>query len=222
MRSTLWIVLAAAAIASPSLAQETPRARAERVLPPPLFAEVSTLAAELQGSGISEEPLFAKALEGAAKRVPQERLVPAVREYALRLRSAREALGPTADVPLLVAGADALQRGVPLGSLRSLPNDRPRSPMALLVLAELVESGVPVDRALEMVREAMAQRAMDGRMLDASARVRMLIRQGVPPRDAVERVRAMLRDARGRAGPALPPGSEPINRNRPRVRSRGG
>ena len=81
--------------------------------------------------------------------------------------------------------------------------------MALLVLAELVESGVPADRALEMVREAIAQRARDGRMLDASARVRMLIRQGVPPRDAVERVRAMLRDA-GRVGPALPPGSEPV------------
>jgi pilus assembly protein TadC len=85
--------------------------------------------------------------------------------------------------------------------------------MALLVLAELVESGVPVDRALDMVRDAMAQRARDQRMLDASARVRMLIRQGVLPRDAVERVRAMLRDAGG-VGPALPPGSEPVRPRR--------
>jgi hypothetical protein len=180
-----------------------------------VFEELSSLAASVEGSGIPEEPLFAKALEGAAKRVPRDRLVPAVREYAGRLRLSREALGVDADVPLLVAGADALQRGVAASALRDLPRDRPRSPMALLVLAELVESGVPVDRALDMVRDAMTQRARDQRMLDASARVRMLIRQGMPPRDAVERVRAMLRDA-GAVGPALPPGSEPIRRDRAR------
>ena len=112
----------------------------------------------------------------------------------------------------LVAGADALQRGVTPRALRDLPRDRPRTPMALLVLAELVESGVPADRALDIVRDAMAERRGQ-RMLDASARVRMLIRQGVPPRDAVERVRAMLRDAGG-VGPALPPGSEPVRPRR--------
>lgn len=90
--------------------------------------------------------------------------------------------------------------------------------MALLVLAELVESGVPVDRALAVVREAMAQRARDDRMLDVSARVRMLIRQGVAPRDAIERVRALMRDG-ARIGPAFPPGSEPITRDRPRTRN---
>ena len=79
-------------------------------------------------------------------------------------------------------------------------------------VAELVESGVPADRALDIVRDAMAERRGQ-RMLDASARVRMLIRQGVPPRDAVERVRAMLRDAGG-VGPALPPGSEPVRPRR--------
>jgi hypothetical protein len=203
------LLLVTALAASGASAQETARARAERTLPAPVFEELSGLAASVEGSGIPEEPLFAKALEGAAKRVPQDRLVPAVREYAGRLRLSRDALGVDADVPLLVAGADALQRGVAASALRDLPRDRPRSPMALLVLAELVESGVPVDRALDMVRDAMAQRVRDQRMLDASARVRMLIRQGMLPRDAVERVRAMLRDA-GRAGPALPPGSEPV------------
>jgi hypothetical protein len=209
----MGILLAAVLAVSPAGAQESARARAERTLPAPVFQEVATLASDLEAAGIPEEPLFAKALEGAAKRVPQDRLVPAVREYAGRLGQSREALGPEADIPLLVAGADAIRRGVAASTLRELPRDRPRTPMALLVLAELVESGVPVDRALEMVREAMAQRSRDERMLDASARVRMLIRQGVAPRDAVERVRAMLRDAR-RFGPALPPGSEPVRTRR--------
>ncbi|MGE0158796.1 MAG: type II secretion system F family protein [Gemmatimonadales bacterium] len=215
MRTSPWILLALTALsAAGATAQESARARAERTLPTPVFEELSALATSVEPSGIPEEPLFAKALEGAAKQVPPERLVPAVREYAGRLRVSRESLGADADVPLLVAGADALQRGVAPSALRGLPRDRPRSPMALLVLAELVESGVPVDRALDIVRDAMAQRSRDERMLDASARVRALIRQGVAPRDAVERVRAMLRNA-GRAGPALPPGSEPV---RPRGR----
>jgi hypothetical protein len=209
----LWTLIAASAlVASPAAAQETARERAQRTLPAPVFQELSTLAANVVASGIPEEPIFAKALEGAVKRVPPDRLMPAVREYTGRLTQSRDALGADADVPLLVAGADAIRRGVAASTLRELPRDRPRSPMALLVLAELVESGVPADRALAIVRETMAERR-DERMLDASARVRMLIRQGVPPRDAVERVRAMLRAARN-GGPALPPGSEPVVRPR--------
>jgi hypothetical protein len=219
MRRTTWILLTAVALAAPALgAQETARERARRTLAAPVFTDLSALAADMQTRGIPEEPLFAKALEGAAKRVPPERLVPAVRDYAGRLGQARDALGQDAGVPLLVAGADALQRGVPANTLRSLPTDRPRSPMALLVLAELVESGVPADRALAIVREVMAQRVRDERMLDASARVRMLIRQGVAPRDAVEQVRAMLRNRAGSVGPAVPPGSQPLTRERRRPR----
>jgi hypothetical protein len=217
MKRSLLILLAGSALAAAdAAAQETARERAQRTLPEPVFQELATLAASVEASGIPEEPIFAKALEGAVKRVPRDRLVPAVREYTGRLSQSREALGADADVPLLVAGADAIQRGVAASTLRELPRDRPRSPMALLVLAELVESGVPADRALMIVREALAERR-DDRMLDASARVRMLIRQGVPPRDAVERVRAMLRNA-GNVGPALPPGSEPNRRDRPRPR----
>jgi hypothetical protein len=218
MKRETWIMVALGALAAAAVgAQETPRERAQRLLPPAVFEELSTLASSVEPSGIPPGPLFAKALEGAAKRVPPERLVPAVREYAGRLGEARDALGPTAGVPLLVAGADALQRGVSPSTLRSIPADRPRSPMALLMLAELVESGVPVDRALAVVREAMAQRARDERMLDVSARVRLLIRQGVAPRDALERARMLLREG-GNVGPALPPGSEPITRDRPRLR----
>src|SRR5688572_856534 len=127
MKRIVWIVLATSALAAPAVgAQETARDRAQRTLAPTVFADLSTLAAGVEASGIPEEPLFAKALEGAAKRVPQDRLVPAVREYAARLGQAREALGPDANVPLLVAGADAIQRGVSTTTLRSLPTDRPR------------------------------------------------------------------------------------------------
>lgn len=221
MRRTAVTLIVAVALAAAGVgAQETARQRAQRTLDPAVYQDLAALAASVSGSGIPEEPLFVKALEGSAKRVPPDRLVPAVRDYAGRLGQARGALGPGADIPLLVAGADALQRGVSTSALRSLPTDRPRTPMALLVLAELVESGVPADRALEIVREAMAQRARDDRMLDISARVRMLIRQGVAPRDAVERARALLRERAGSFGPPVPPGSEPVTRDRQRTGNR--
>ncbi|MDX1492848.1 MAG: hypothetical protein R3253_02150 [Longimicrobiales bacterium] len=197
--------------ASDRTVMETARARAERTLPPDVFQELTRLSAEMEASGVPAEPLFAKALEGAAKRVPPDRLVPAVRVHAGRLAMAREALGPGADAPLLVAGADALQRGVPADALRSLPRDRPRSPVALLVLAELMESGVPTDRALDTVRQAMQQRTQDARMLDIPARVRRLVRDGVPPREAIDRVRRMMRrDRGGMVGPHLPVGDQPL------------
>lgn len=188
-------------------AAESARARAQRTLPAEVFAELAQLSAEMEATGVPGEPLFAKALEGAVKRVPPDRLVAGVRAHAGRLQMAREALGPGANAPLLVAGADALQRGVPADALRSLPSDRPRSPVALLVLAELMESGVPTDRALETVQQAMRQRIQDRRMLDIPARVRRLVRDGVPPREAIDRVRRMMRrDRGGMVGPHLPVG----------------
>jgi hypothetical protein len=203
-------------------AQETARARAERALPADVFEGLTVLAADMSAAGIPEEPLFNKALEGMAKRVPPDRLLPAVRSYAVRLGDARTALGPNAGVPLLVAGADALQRGVSPEALRSIPSDRPRSPVALLVLAELVESGVPPDRAIAILRQAMEQRTQDAGMLDIASRVRRLIRQGVPPQEAIDRVRRALQRDRGRVGPPVPPGSEPTTSDRLRRRRAGG
>ena len=190
-------------------AQDGARERARQTLPPAVYESLSSLADELVDEGITSEPLFNKALEGVAKRVSPDRLVPAVRIYADRLGSARRALGPTAGVPLLVAGADAIQRGVPVAALESLPADRPRSAVALLVLAELHESGVPTERALAVLRQALDQRTDESRMLDITTRVRRLIRDGVPPDEAVDRVRRTLRRDRGRVGPPVPPGSEP-------------
>ena len=79
--------------------------------------------------------------------------------------------------------------------------------MAVLVLAELLESGVPTDRALAILRQAMEQRTQDTRMLDIAARVRRLIRDGVPPHEAVDRVRRALQRDRAGVGPPVPPGS---------------
>ena len=135
--------------------------------------------------------------------------------FAGRLRVARGAFGPEATGPLLVAGADALQRGVGAEALRGLGEQPGRSPMAVLVLAELVETGVPAERALGLVREAMQRRAREQQMLGLPAQVRRLMQQGRSPQEAVEQVRrALARGRGGGVGPPVPPGSEPVTRQR--------
>ncbi len=192
-------------------AQDAAQARAQSALPPEVYRGLSTLATELASDGIPSGPLYAKALEGMAKGVPMDMLLPAVRSYGGRLGQARGALGPGATTPLLVAAVDAMQRGVPADALSRLPNDRPRSPVAILVLADLIEDGVPHDRAIQVLRQSMDQRLQDDRMLRIPARVRRLIRDGVPPHEAIERVRrALRRDRGGHFGPAIPLGDQSI------------
>ena len=98
-RIALTLLFVVALAANGLTAQESARARAQRTLPPDVFAGVAALANEMADLDIPDGPLFNKALEGTAKRVPAERLLPAIRAYADRLGQARTAFGPAASVP---------------------------------------------------------------------------------------------------------------------------
>ncbi len=224
MKQTLWL-LALLLVWNPwgAGAQERVRDRAREALPENVFQGLEALAQEGARNGIPTDPLFSKALEGLAKRVPADRILPAVTAYAQRLEEARGAFGPTGGEPLIVAGADALQRGVGVEALRQLGREGQvgqgqgpgPSPMAVLVLADLVEAGVPTDRALGLVHEALQQRTREQEMLGLTGQVRRLMRQGQSPQEAAEQVRRALR--RGRGGgmsPPVPPGSEPVTSGR--------
>ena len=223
----LALMIFLAASTGPLWAQETARSRAQEVLPAQVFQGVEALASQVAQEGIPSEALYNKALEGMAKRVPPDRLLPAISRYAGQLRQAREAFGSAGTGPLLVAGADALQRGVELEVLRRFGQGEEEgpgpSPMAVLVLADLVEAGVPADRALGVLQEAMRMRTQEQQMLGISARVRQLMRQGQSPQDAAEQVRRSLQRGRrgGGVGPPVPPGSEPSTPGR-RQTGRGG
>lgn len=203
-------------------AQETARERARGALPEDVFSGLEALAQEAARAGIPTDPLFSKALEGMAKRVPADRILPVVTAYSHRLQEARGAFGPGVGEPVVVAGADALQRGVGVTDLRRLGQEgseggqgRGPSPMAVLVLADLVEAGVPADRALGVVHEALQQRTREQEMLGLTSQVRRLMRQGQSPQEAAEQVRRALQ--RGRGGgmvPPVAPGSEPVTSGR--------
>lgn len=212
----------ATGLLAPLAAQETARTRARDALPPAVFQELERLGSEMESQGIPAELLFNKALEGMAKRVPPDRIGPAVHAYAGRLTQARTMFGPGSAPPMLVAGADALQRGVSAEALQRLGAREDRSPMAVLVLAELVETGVPTDRALEVVGEALQRRTREREMLGIPEQVRQLMRQGRSAQDAADQIRRGLGRGRGGAvGPPVPPGSEPLTDERRRTMGRG-
>ena len=219
MVSTLGVALA---LALPAAGQTIDgRERARAALPSAVFEQVEQIAAAAARDGLPVRPLWDKALEGGAKRVPADRIAPALAEYAARLGTARGALGTDLPAGAIVAGADALQRGVPAPALARV-REGARTPMVLVVLADLVEAGVPVDRAVDVVRVALEQRAADEDMLALAGRVRAAMRQGQTPGAAADGLRRALREGRVRrippgADPARPPtrpAPEPVTRGR--------
>jgi len=229
MRTMVWFVSILLLLGPGVLsAQELARERARASIPAGLFREIDAVASTARQEGLPTEPLFNKALEGLAKGVPEGRLLPALNAYAGRLGEAHRAFGIHANGPLTVAGADALQRGVGVEALQGLARGEEGSPgpspMAVLVLAELVEAGVPAERALGVLREAMRVRTREQRMLDISGEVRRLMRQGQSPQEAADQVRRALQRGRGGGGfgPPVPPGSEPMTEQRRRQMGRRG
>ena len=89
MKTMLYAVVALT-MALPAHAQTelgSAQERARAVLPGAVFAQVEAIAAEAVRGGLPPEPLWDKALEGAAKRVPAERIPAALSEYVGRLGS---------------------------------------------------------------------------------------------------------------------------------------
>ena len=109
-RISLTLLTLAILVAPAAHAQESARARAQRTLPADVFANVSALAVDGSSSGIPDGPLFNKALEGVAKRVPMDRLMPAIETLAGRLGRARTALGPTSSSPESTRSSGAFPR----------------------------------------------------------------------------------------------------------------
>lgn len=196
-----------------TIAQDTNRDRARTVLSAPVLSAVEALALEAETEGLPSDPLFAKALEGSAKGIPADRLVSALNGFAARLRDAHTLLGPGTEAALLVAGVDALTRGVPGATLRDLAPAE-RRPITLVVLGDLVQSGIPAPEAMSVVREALSRRAADDALLEIPALARRLLRERGSTDEALEALRRRIRDSGGRIGAPAPPGSEPVSRDR--------
>jgi hypothetical protein len=139
-------------------------------------ARIEAAKARTAERGLPVSLLEDRVNEGRAKGVPLDRIAEAVERRETALAAAGEALRPTApsiSSAELAAGADAIEAGIPAEALRAVvagarSEDRP---VALAVLTYLHrEEGLPVDRALERVAQAMARGPDALRDLPAQAR----------------------------------------------------
>lgn len=176
--------------------------------------------------GLPTEPLLAKASEGRLKRASGARIRQAVAALAVRLDSARTALGGESTADAIVAGADALAAGATPDALRAVSAANPGRSVgvALGALAQLVASGIPERRATAMILYLLRRNVAPARVIAFGNAVESDVASGIPASEAaIFRLRAASANPGGSSGtatdlngantqPAPPPSSAPRRR----------
>ncbi len=163
-------------------------------------AAIERLADSLRQANVPVDPLYDKAAEGVLKGADDERILRAVRSLATELTGARSALGGSATVAEILAGASALHAGVAASHLRSLAKGRGAGrggvPLAvpLTVLADLVTRRVPPNVAMTSVLALIARGAADDDFAALRTEVQRDISSGLAPDAAAKaRTQAFIR-----------------------------
>lgn len=211
-RALLAGVMAALLVwsAVPALAQERGLDRIRERYGEEMAEEISVVLREAREEGIPDGLILDKALEGAAKGVPANRLVSVLRSFRERLGEARKALAPEPSEDALLAGAEALQHGVGASVLRRISEAAGEDvAMALVAATELAGAGVAPAAARDLVERALESGQRGSALLHVSAAVRRRIRQGEAPAEAVQAVRRALEE--GAFPGKTPPGPVPVD-----------
>lgn len=212
--------LAVCAIAAVSgVAPRTVRAQDKRLssrLEPETAAVVSRLVDSVRAVGLPSDALVGVALEGASRRATGERILAAVREYASALGTARQTLGDAAASDEIVSAAGVIVAGVAPRVVSEYRVARPSGSLTvpLVVLADLVARGVPVDTAAAALGDALRDGVGDDALSELRRRVERDILAGAKPSTAM--------GIRTRDLPRAQPGAgSPLRTNTPRRRRPG-
>jgi len=177
-----------------SLAAQQPvfAANAATVLDSATQAALTRELGQARARGLPVEPLVAKVREGLLKRARADRIRSAVAVLAVRLDSARAALGSASNAAELVAGADALGAGADGSALRAVRAASGARDVAapLGALAQLVATGVQTKRATQMIVDLMRRDVAPSQVLAFGVAVETDVGAGVPAAEsAVFRMR---------------------------------
>jgi hypothetical protein len=172
-----------------------------------------TLIADAAAKGLPTAPLVTKVREGLAKRATPDRIRSATSLLVDRLTVAADALAPSRAPDELTAGADALQAGIPAGTLREMRRMWPGKPLTvpLGVLSEMVANGVSQTVATRRVRELLVKGASTAQLAALGTNVESDIAAGLAPDAAMElRSKGVLnvlttQAELGISAPVLPP-----------------
>ncbi len=129
----------------------------------PVAARVNALVDSAQRAGLPTEPIILRALEGHAKGIDPDRIIPALSRLRTALQMARTALGPASSTVELTTAAAALQAGVAQQRLIELHQIRGTQSVTapLGAYLDLVARGAEPDRAWTHVANLARRRAAD-------------------------------------------------------------
>jgi hypothetical protein len=186
-RTSAFVALAL--LCGPGLAaQDNVSARLAGRVPPALAAAVSALVDSARTRGLPGAPLVDKALEGAVKGAPPDRILTAVRTVLDQLDASataqRTAASPTPGDDAVEAGAFALAAGLTPSDIgviaRSADQTHPAA-VALQVAGALAALGVPRTETVGLVRASIQSGRPVGDLVSLPGQVQAAIARGAMP-----------------------------------------
>ena len=198
------------AVLAGALPVQTGNSRLRGRVPAEALPAVDSIVASAAAAGLPTEPLIEKALEGAAKKVPPDRIVSAVGAGAERLRAAHALAARGGSEPSdgeVEAIAAALARGLDADlatRLAAALPDEPPGP-ALHAVADMVGHGFHEDSSVSLIVSAAGTGLRGMRLLDAAAAAILELQRGLSHAAAIDAVRHQLPDV------PLPPRPTPVS-----------
>lgn len=185
-------LLAIGALCVPAVvAQGDATARLEGRVPPPVATVVVALADSAVVRGLPAAPLVEKALEGAVKGVPAERIVMAVRVVYGQLDAAAGALRSAGVEPVsadaVEAGYFAIAAGLSAGDVAEVARTAARAyptATALQVAGTLAALGVPSAETVGLVRATIRARRPLAELVSLPGQLQAQLARGLPPAEA--------------------------------------
>ena len=202
-----------------ALSAQDVQAQLDGRVSPEVRRAVRSIAADAAAHGLPVDPLVQKAIEGAAKGVPGDRVISAVRALAGRLGQAMAAVRDAGVAPpagdVVEGGADALNAGFSEQQVSDLVrvSRPPYDPaLTLRVAATLSALGVPTTQALQLVEGMISAGRSPSDVLGLPGQVQTGVARGATPAQAA----AGLARAAGGAPPGRLPDWVPPGQRKPR------
>ena len=216
-----FMLLGLTAFTAPGLvAQEDVAARLQGRVPPAVATAVSALIDTARARGLPGTPLVDKALEGAVKGVPAERIVPAVRTVLDQLNASANALHDAGVAnpsdQAVEAGAFAIAAGMTVSDVAAIAgtaNQGHPAAVALQVAGALAALGVPRPETVGLVRAEIQSGRPLGDLVSLPGQVQAAMAGGALPAAAAAGLERAA--AAHQTTPPRGQGKGPVNPHKP-------
>lgn len=216
-----FMLLGLTAFTAPGLvAQEDVAARLQGRVPPAVATAVSALIDTARARGLPGTPLVDKALEGAVKGVPAERIVPAVRTVLDQLNASANALHDAGIAnpsdQAVEAGAFAIAAGMTVSDVAAIAgtaNQGHPAAVALQVAGALAALGVPRPETVGLVRAEIQSGRPLGDLVSLPGQVQAAMAGGALPAAAAAGLERAA--AAHQTTPPRGQGKGPVNPHKP-------